>query len=460
MRILIGDVYSQLDTTDLRVLGIVRNVCRARPKGFQFMPKFRERRWDGYISLMNGSLFPTGLLTPVTNKLRKHGYTVDLVWNTHYWKPTFSEIPPDLFGSITLRPYQLHAAHKLLKAKRGVAKMATNAGKTEVMAALAWAIGGQALVVVHRKELLYQTAERFQERLGVPIGTIGDGVKKNWQYLTVAMIQTLSNIIDEPYVQEHLSDNVILMVDECHNASSDQMMDTLHKVPGQYRFGFSGTPLKYDDLSDLKLISITGRIQVDVTNEDLIDKGYSAEPRVHIHVVESKEGWELEYHDAYDGLIVNNPARNEVVKQVAEDAAGVVLIIVERIAHGQLLNDMIPTAVFVHGSDPTDYRQGVLDTMRKGDEGIFIATSIFDQGVDVPSVRTLIIAAGGKSHIKTLQRVGRGLRKKAGDNVLHVHDFLDDTNKHLFRQSGERISIYEREGFFCEITDTTNSPAL
>lgn len=441
MKIKVGDIYSQiLKPIDYSGLSVIREVCRARPSGFMFMRKYKMGMWDGYISLMGGfSKFPTGLLDRVVIALKNRDIAVEYsdmglqqVVNWH--------IDENMLEGIVLRDYQVDAAIKLLNAKRGVAKMATNSGKTEIIAAILKSLKKRAIVVVHRKELLYQTAERIAYRTGFDVGRVGDGICE-WKDITVAMVQTLSQ---RPF---DFSKTHVVIVDECHHTSSDQMMNVLYRIPGEYRYGFSGTPLKNDVLSDLKLISLTGEIVTDISNKYLIDAGYSAKPRVNIVIMDSVsiDEWEASYQDAYDSLIVNNGARNRVIAQVASTSAGTVLIMVERIEHGEILNELIPKSVFVNGSFDSAYRKKILKKMKSG--GVFIATPIFDEGIDVPSISTLIIACGGNSSNKLLQRLGRGLRKKAYDNVVQVFDFLDDTNMHLFRHSENRIDTLIEEGF-------------
>src|SRR3990167_10063155 len=79
MKIVLGDVYSEVQTNDYRVAGIIRSVCSARPSGYMFMPKYKEGHWDGYISLSNGLKFPTGLLKRVYNAIKRRGYKIQVV---------------------------------------------------------------------------------------------------------------------------------------------------------------------------------------------------------------------------------------------------------------------------------------------------------------------------------------------------------------------------------------------
>jgi len=440
MKIKVDDIYSQvLKPIYFPGLDIVREVCRARPSGFLFMPKYKSGRWDGYISLMGSNTkFPTGLLDRVISALANKDIKVELesskIYNSDW------DIGNDELNGITLRDYQIEAAKKLLSMGRGVAKMATNSGKTEVMAVIIKKLSLPTVVIVHRKELLYQTAERLSKRIGCKVGMIGDGVA-DMQDITVAMVQTLSNRnID-------FSNNKVLIVDECHHISSDQMLNVVFRIPGEYRFGFSGTPLKHEVLSDLKLIAATGEVLIDISNKYLVDSGYSAKPKVHIITVESTDidEWETSYFEAYESFIVNNTKRNAIIAEIASISSGTVLILVERIEHGEILHSLIPGSVFVNGSMDTEYRRGVLENMKSG--GVFIATPIFDEGIDVPSISTLIVACGGNSSNKLLQRLGRGMRKKVYENVIQVYDFLDDTNQYLFKHSDKRIETFIEEGF-------------
>jgi superfamily II DNA or RNA helicase len=442
MDIIVGDRYST--TTEMNALPIIRQVCRARPEGFYHMPKYKSGMWDGYISLMKGLReFPTGLLSIVIKALEKANWTVNVIDNTSVLPNR--KILDESLRDIKLRDYQLEAAEIMVNKRRGVAGMATNSGKTEVMAAILWSLNlPQAVIIVHRKELMYQTARRLEKRLGCKVGIYGDGVKSK-RHITVAMVQTLAKDKKINYVG-----NQVLMVDEVHHISSNQMMDIIFKIPGSYRYGFSGTPLKYELLADMKLAAATGDILYTTTNDFLVKEGYSAVPKVQMHVVESYDvdEWEMDYQAAYDQLIVCNVVRNKLIAKLAKESKGLVLILVNRIDHGKTLTDLLPNSIFVSGNDEAEYRNSVLDKMRTGNPGIFIATPIYDEGIDVPAVDTIILAAGGKSHVKLLQRIGRGLRKKEDkENVLDVHDFLDDTNMYLLEHSQERADTYASEKF-------------
>jgi superfamily II DNA or RNA helicase len=216
----------------------------------------------------------------------------------------------------------------------------------------------------------------------------------------------------------------------------------------------SGTPLRYDMLADMKLLATTGDVIYDLSNAYLIEQGYSAKPTVYIKTIESRKrtDWDTEYQDAYNQLVVESDKRNAFIASYAKLNFGSTLILVNRLDHGKRLQEMIAGSIFVHGNDTTEYRQSVIADMRSK-AGIYIASPIFDEGIDVPGVDTVILAAGGKSHIKLLQRIGRGMRRKEGTNTLKILDFIDDTNKFLLDHSNERIDTYVKEGFDTVLID-------
>lgn len=308
VKLQIGEVYSKVVDGPARVLTILAETCRARPKDYFFMPKYKNGSWDGYISLLRGmKTFPTGLLDILSDAFRKEG------WNIKTYDSDVrlvSEIdltfPPNLLSIVTLRDYQADAVGDLLYAERGIAKMATNAGKTVVFAALIKLLGNKnALIIVRSKDLLYQTSRRLADYLDRSVGLIGDSHRDEDDIL-VATIQTLNSLRKQKIsIRKLFAENRILVIDEAHMVADNQTFDVLMQVPGWYRFGFSGTPLDRGKLNDLKLIACTGSLQVEVSNAELIEQEWSAKPIIFLHDVHLIPGfWNVDYQTAYDLCII------------------------------------------------------------------------------------------------------------------------------------------------------------
>ena len=442
------------------VIKLIRSATSARPEGYMYMPSYKNRVWDGFIHLSKNNKFPSGLVHIVRNALEEADYDVTINY-PDVPEVDIDAINPRLFNGIVLRQYQLDAIKTLLRSRSGIAKMATGSGKTEVIAAIAKAAINGVLILTTKQDILYQTVDRIGMRLVESVGIVGDG-RHELNRVTVGMVQTLTNRLSDRITQAWLSRLDCVIFDECHHIPSRTSQRVLYSIPAPLRYGFSATPLSHSKLEDLVLIGATGPILVDVSNEDMIEAGYSARPVVRLIELQDGAYWNADWQDAYQKCIVENQRRNLEIVAATSGYDGLLpdfkstLILVDRIEHGQRLYDMLTVGsnalnngmvMNVTGSESADVRQLALGRLREGVGWIIIATPIFDEGVDVPAVDMLVLACGGKGHRKLLQRIGRGMRPKDGCNTLTVLDFLDDTNKYLLEHSRSRVELYEREGF-------------
>jgi superfamily II DNA or RNA helicase len=134
------------------------------------------------------------------------------------------------------------------------------------------------------------------------------------------------------------------------------------------------------------------------------------------------------------------------------------LIVVDYLDHGQRLYDLLEPLIgsdnvdFIHGL--ADTREGSLADFRKGTLRVLISSSIIDEGIDISRIQLLVLAGGKKSKRQILQRIGRGLRRKAGENVVVILDIFDRDKKYLERHSKERLKLYNKEGFHVEIVES------
>ena len=455
----------KVNSTSTAVIGnstygvmVIRKATRARPEGYVWSRKYRDGVWDGWINLFKRNKFPSGLLAKVVNDLNDTNvkYQVVDMRKALLSKKVVRAIPRTL-GEYTLRDYQYDAAVTLMKRPDGIAKMATNAGKTFVFGAMIAALPeARSVVVVRSRDLLYQTADMLDMLTGFSVGRVGDGLYDVSQQITVLSIDTLMTRYKQ--LANDMLDVSMLLVDECHHASAPKIRDVLSKFPKSAlhrRYGFSGTPLHYNVLDDLNVLGMLGPIVVDVTNAALIEQGYSASPVIHMHDVTSTAPKDLDYDIAYEAFIVNSQLRNSKIAALAQElvTSGPTLVMVDRIEHGKRRCDLLAdqfysTYVFATGSMPSEERKKLLDRMRNGDK-IVVVSTIFKEGIDVPNVRSLIIACGGSgsSHIKLLQMIGRAIRKKETTDFVDIHDFNDLTNEYLHQHSIERVALYTSEGF-------------
>lgn len=433
--------------------------------GYQYTSRYRCHRWDGRIKLFKkvSRTFPAGLIDDVVQALRKQHVRVMVDDQRHC--PGSVVLGSD---SMTLKgvkfdfpyDYQPECAESMVKGQRGIVAVATNGGKTVIAALATKMLRLPTLFMVPGKDLLYQTHRVFEKTLQMPVGLVGDAHWSPGQFITVATVGTLYSRLAKPDCRDFLNSVQVIFADECHHVGSDSWYQVMRACPAYYRFGLSGTPLKRSDGGDLKLVGATGPVLYEVKNKTLIERGISVGATIlFLKITKPPIPKSTHYDEVYRLGIVENPYRNqELCRHVAEFVGDglSVLMLVREIAHGDILdkklwsypkNSFIPHQ-FINGTEPSDVRRKALDEFRSGTIKVLIATSILDEGVDIPNIDVLVPAGGGKSSIKTLQQLGRGLRKGGNVDQLFVLETADFQHQYLLKHSLQRLEDYQAEDCF------------
>jgi superfamily II DNA or RNA helicase len=133
------------------------------------------------------------------------------------------------------------------------------------------------------------------------------------------------------------------------------------------------------------------------------------------------------------------------------------LVFVSQVGHGQKLMPALTRAgvraALVWGEHATDERRAALAKLTGGQLDVIVCSSVFQQAVDIPSLRSVVNAAGGASIVQTLQRIGRGTRVTATKKSFEVWDVLDDGHRWLTKHGKQRRDAYEREGYRVEVVE-------
>lgn len=443
---------------------------------YWFAPKYKDGSWDGktHFLTMPALKVPTGLLHIVKEYFEEVDaeYKIIKLQKSPAKKNNFS-FEHTMLAGITLRDYQLEAIEYGILAERGIFEVATGLGKTEIAAGIIKSLGLRTLFIVHTQDLLHQTAKRLSERLETSIGLVGDGIFETEPEIVVATVQSLNSrtfqkskngryILHKKtgqIMKRFLNSFNIMFQDETHHSSSMSFYRIgmfMHNA--YYRFGLSGTPLRRSELSNMKVMAVTGPVIYSKLAEEAIDEGHLSDIEVCI-VENTEEVFHSEWQQLYEMGIAQSEHRNTLITKIVGSMylkRRRQLILVRHIKHGEILQRMLANhlhvpAVFLSGKDPAWKREqikGKFNTQDMKDGGfVLIASSIFDEGVDIPEIDVLIHASGGKSEVKLIQRIGRGLRKKKSGNKLIVYDFDDKNIKYLNNHSEQRIETYKNEGF-------------
>jgi superfamily II DNA or RNA helicase len=143
----------------------------------------------------------------------------------------------------------------------------------------------------------------------------------------------------------------------------------------------------------------------------------------------------------------------EVLKAILEEELtkgkrGIV-VFVERIKHGKrLLSELKEkgwNVVFAYGGRSDMERVGIVESMRKKKYDVVVATTIFDEGIDVSGIGGIVFWCSIKSIVRIMQRVGRGVRIEEGKSEVDVWEFVVD-NKYMKEHLKRRITYYDKEG--------------
>lgn len=310
---------------------------------------------------------------------------------------------------------------------------------TEMFISLCKFLDKKTLILFARIDLAKQTLRRMK-KAGLDAGIVqGQNMDENHK-IVMATVQSGHKLNDQ---------YDCIIVDECHRAAGEQYQILLKNRHTLHRYGFSATPfVKKNKLQVARTMAWLGNIIYEVRAEKLMGEGRIALPTIHMIPVKKPDMIADEKWPFAETLgIIENNHRNAIIAELANNLKGQKLILVQKIDHGQRLEALINNSYFLHGESSVSEREEYVKRFEAGEPITLIASTIFDEGIDIKTVNHVINTGGGQSFVKTLQRLGRGLRITESKKKVDLYDFYDWTNPILEKHSKERIKIYRSEGF-------------
>ena len=445
--------------------------------GYQFMPAYRNKFWDGKIRLadLKTNLILGGLFADMT-KFSKD-FDVDIHFEGNKYEMPGREQPvedsmlegflkalnPHSRGKpIEMRDYQIEAFKKSVRNQRALLLSPTASGKSLIIYSLIrwWreVHDRKILIIVPTISLVGQMENDF---LDYSKGEFNDvhcitaGVVKESN--ARVFISTWQSIHKQPYMWFAQFGSVV--VDEVHHAQSKSIQAIMSKMlvcPD--RIGLTGT-LQEAKTHELVLKGLFGPVHKIITTKELMDRGQVEQMQVRIvqmkHSAEdAKLVSKMNYNEEIE-FLVNNQKRQEMIAKMASTLPGNTLVVFLRIEHGKDLFDKIDTEkekYYVAGETDRDTREMVRNLAESNDCVIVASLGVFSTGVNIRNLHNLIFAHPTKSKIKVLQSVGRILRKSDDGRPATVFDLVDDL-KHgqrdnfALRHAAERFKFYTNEKF-------------
>lgn len=467
------------DEVNIKIEGLDLDMRRRLVTAFKYdvpyaryLPAVRLGRWDGKVSYfqLGGSTY-TNLLPEILPLLEQYNWDVELddqrdysvtfdfspVTETTWAHRTWPQGHPVEGQPIELRDYQVEIVNNFLANPQCIQEVATGAGKTIMTATLSSAVEayGRSIVIVPNKSLVTQT-EKDYRNVGLDVGVYFGDRKEHghqhtictWQSLNVLLKNTKAGVGDVT-IQDFIEGVVCVMVDEVHMAKADALKTLLTGVMARVpiRWGLTGTIPKEKFESQALLVSL-GPVIGRLSANELQQQGVLAQCHVNIvqlqdHVEYSNYQSELKYLLEESGRL---DAMSELIRHVNE--TGNTLVLVDRVAAGTALVERLgERAVFVSGATKAKDRQDEYDEVADSVDKIIVATyGVAAVGINIPRIFNLVLVEPGKSFVRVIQSIGRGIRKAEDKDHVQIWD-ITSTCKFARRHLTKRKAYYREANY-------------
>jgi superfamily II DNA or RNA helicase len=472
-RLLIRDeVNVKIEGLELEARRYLSNKFKYEDPRARYLPSVRLGRWDGKVAYfqLGGSTY-VNLLQEIIPYLDEQGYRIEVddqrTYSVNY---SFTEVNahsyqqclwpkghPRAGQAMELRDYQVEIINKFLKNPQSIQEVATGAGKTVITAALSDAVGahGRSIVIVPNKSLVTQTEADYRN-MGLDVGVFFGDRKEfgrqhticTWQSLNILLKNTKSAEADVT-IGEFLEDVICVIVDEVHMAKADALKTLLTGVMAHIpmRWGLTGTVPKEQFEFQALHVSL-GPVISRLAAAELQERGVLAQ--CHVNIVQLVDHVEYSNYQSELKYLLEESGRLDAMAQLIEqvNTTGNTLVLVDRVAAGQALVQRLgERAVFVSGATKAKDRQDEYDQVAEATDKIIVATyGVAAVGINIPRIFNLVLVEPGKSFVRVIQSIGRGIRKAEDKDHVEIWD-ITSTCKFAKRHLTKR-KVFYREAHY------------
>ena len=452
--------------------------------GAKFMPAYRNRIWDGKIRLFspsNGELY-TGLLPYLTKYLDDYEEDYTVSEELQDEKQIDRQILDGFIRQLRLRSrgksikprdYQINAVEYAIRKHRALLLSPTASGKSLII-----------YILVRYYMLLLEDKATDKVLILVPTTSLveqmsSDFIDYGWQEAYIqkvysghdkivskrVVISTWQSLYKMP--KKYFEQFGCVIGDEAHLFKAKSLTSILTKLHlCKYRFGLTGT---LDGMQTHRLVleGLFGSLNKVVTTKELIDEKTLSSFKIRSVVLtypedECKLVKDMKYQDEID-YIVTHQKRNKFIKDLTLSLNSNTLVLFQFVEkHGSVLYSEIKNATdrqvfYVFGGTDTQTREQIREITEKEKNAIIVASyGTFSTGINIRNLHNIVFASPSKSRIRTLQSIGRGLRRSESKDSATLYDIADDftyKSKRNFTINHfmERINIYNEEQFDYEI---------
>lgn len=421
-----------------------------------FFARKRGQHWvsDRKYAITAGGIFEFGLFSEILDFCKKH--SIETYISSEFkelWNCSTTITPQDSL-SVKCRDYQIDALSKCYKVGCGVSVAGTGAGKTLICANLIqdfydyYGPDFKCLMIVPNIGLVHQTFEEFHQygvRFTLNKWSGKTPLDRNANCV-LCNLQILQSRMKDDDWWKHVD---CVVIDECHRVSSDSHFSKIiSQIKCKNKFGFTGT-LPDNNFEKWNVVGRIGPVIYRKPSSELREEKYLTDvlvTRINITYNSQPEYRKNKYHAELD-FIAKSAFRNDFILKLCTQQKGNTLILVNTIEHGLILQKQLKQlkVFFVRGETDVQDRQKIIDLMESQNDIVCVAMSqIFATGINIKNLHNIIFAAGGKAFIRTVQSIGRGLRKHSSKTLLQIFDLCDQL-KYSKEHAEARYNIYNSE---------------
>ena len=440
------------------------------------MPSYKLGRWDGtktYFGIGGtGYLAHLDVILPI---IEDAGYEIDIEdlrqhsriefepITENYWADQGKTWPighPEAGTPIVLRDYQFDVVNKFLANTQALQEVATGAGKTITTATLSHLCEpyGRTMVIVPNKSLVVQTEEDYRN-LGLDVGVYFGDRKELGKTHTICTWQSLNVLDKKSYddatlsLAEFIEGVAAIIIDEVHQAKADVLTKLLTQNFSNcaIRWGLTGTVPK-EAWEFQGILASIGPVINQVSAHDLQEKGVLANLQINILQTNDVQVFR-NYQEEYSFLVTDDHRISWIGNKIKEiSQTGNTLVLVNRIDTGDKLTAMLPDSVFISGAVKLTDRKEEYDEIKTSADKIIVATyGVAAVGINIPRIFNLVLIEPGKSFVRVIQSIGRGIRRAEDKDHVEIWD-ITSACKYAKRHLTERKKFYKEAKYPFVIT--------
>ena len=468
------EVNVKFENLDLKWRQKLANKFKYQVPYAYHLPAVKLGRWDGKISFfgLGGTTYLNlvdqilpileagGVYVELDDKRTKHNFEFKLIDKNYLSDITWPDNHPCAGQPIVLRDYQIETINNFLKAPQSLQEIATGAGKTIITAALCKLVEpyGRTLTIVPNKSLVTQTEEDFLA-CNLDTGVYFGDRKEIGRYNTIATWQSI-NVLekkDKVEFKEVMQGIQTVIVDEVHMAKADVLRRLLtqsfNHIP--IRWGLTGTVPKAD-WEKVSLEVSLGQVTNKLGAAELQEKGVLA--NCEVNVIQLADIVEYPTYQQELTFLTTDKKRVDYMAQFVEtiSKSGNTLVLVDRIKAGKMLQERLgDESTFISGSVKVQERRESYSEIQTSDNKVIIATyGVASVGINIPRIFNLVLIEPGKSFVRVIQSIGRGIRRAGDKNFVQIWD-LTSTAKFSKRHLTARKKFYKEAQYPFNIQKAT-----